>query len=81
MLPMGFGYVERITHDYVRHGTTTLLALNVLNGTALPSASSVTGTKSFWRPCARLTRRCLKGSTCAALSTSTVLKSFPKDKA
>lgn len=33
MLPMGFGYVEGVTHDYVRHGTTTLFAaLNVLNG-------------------------------------------------
>jgi len=26
MLPMGLGYVEGITHDYVRHGTTTLFA-------------------------------------------------------
>jgi putative transposase len=25
-LPMGLGYVEGITHDYVRHGTTTLFA-------------------------------------------------------
>ena len=33
MLPMGMGYVEGVTHDYVRHGTTTLFAaLNVLNG-------------------------------------------------
>ncbi|GKT20142.1 IS630 family transposase [Acidovorax sp. SUPP2522] len=33
MLPMGFGYVEGVTHDYVRHGTTTLFAaLNVMNG-------------------------------------------------
>lgn len=33
MLPMGLGYVEGVTHDYVRHGTTTLFAaLNVLNG-------------------------------------------------
>jgi putative transposase len=36
MLPMGFGYVEGITHDYKRHGTTTLFAaLDVLNGTVL----------------------------------------------
>ena len=36
MLPMGFGYVEGITHDYKRHGTTTLFAaLNVLNGAVL----------------------------------------------
>ena len=33
MLPMGLGYVEGITHDYVRHGTTTLFAaLNVQSG-------------------------------------------------
>lgn len=36
MPPMGFGYVEGVTHDYVRHGTTTLFAaLNVLNGAVL----------------------------------------------
>ena len=33
LLPMGFGYVEGVTHDYVRHGTTTLFAaLDVANG-------------------------------------------------
>src|SRR5271170_154062 len=26
MLPMGLGYVEGVTHDYERHGTTTLFA-------------------------------------------------------
>ena len=36
LLPMGLGYVEGVTHDYVRHGTTTLFAaLNVLNGAVL----------------------------------------------
>jgi transposase len=36
LLPMGFGYVEGVTHDYVRHGTTTLFAaLNALNGAIL----------------------------------------------
>jgi len=36
MLPMGLGYVEGVTHDYVRHGTTTLFAaLNVLDGAVL----------------------------------------------
>lgn len=36
MLPLGLGYVEGVTHDYVRHGTTTLFAaLNVLNGAVL----------------------------------------------
>lgn len=34
--PMGLGYVEGITHDYIRHGTTTLFAaLDVANGTVL----------------------------------------------
>jgi transposase len=33
MLPLGLGYVEGVTHDYIRHGTTTLFAaLDVLNG-------------------------------------------------
>lgn len=33
MLPMGLGYVEGVTHDYVRHGTTTLFAaLDVASG-------------------------------------------------
>lgn len=33
VLPMGLGYIEGVTHDYVRHGTTTLFAaLNVANG-------------------------------------------------
>jgi len=36
MLPLGLGYVEGITHDYVRHGTTTLFAaLDMHNGTVL----------------------------------------------
>ena len=33
VLPMGLGYVEGVTHDYVRHGTTTLFAaLDVQSG-------------------------------------------------
>ena len=36
LLPMGLGYVEGVTHDYVRHGTTTLFAaLDVATGTVL----------------------------------------------
>ena len=30
---MGLGYVEGVTHDYIRHGTTTLfIALDVVTG-------------------------------------------------
>ena len=36
VLPMGLGYVEGITHDYVRHGTTTLFAaLDITTGQVL----------------------------------------------
>lgn len=36
LLPMGIGYVEGVTHDYRRHGTTTLFAaLNVETGTVI----------------------------------------------
>lgn len=36
VLPMGLGYVEGITHDYVRHGTTTLFAaLDIATGAVL----------------------------------------------
>lgn len=36
VLPMGLGYVEGVTHDYYRHGTTTLFAaLDVAKGTVL----------------------------------------------
>lgn len=36
VLPMGLGYVEGLTHDYVRHGTTTLFAaLDIASGQVL----------------------------------------------
>jgi putative transposase len=36
MLPLGLGYVEGVTHDYRRHGTTTLFAaLDTANGKVL----------------------------------------------
>lgn len=41
LLLMGSGYVEGVTRDYVRHGTTTLFAaLNVLNGAVLTQCKS-----------------------------------------
>ena len=36
MLPLGLGYIEGVTHDYVCHGTTTLFAaLDVATGKVL----------------------------------------------
>jgi len=35
-LPSGLGYVQGVTHDYIRHGTTTLFAaLNLVSGKVL----------------------------------------------
>jgi putative transposase len=41
MLPMGLGYVEGVTHDYVRHGTTTLFAaLDIETGQIISSCKN-----------------------------------------
>jgi putative transposase len=38
MLPMGLGYVEGVTHDYERHGVTTLFAaLDIASGDVMTS--------------------------------------------
>jgi putative transposase len=40
-LPLGLGYVEGVTHDYKRHGTTTLFAaLDVASGEVLAECKS-----------------------------------------
>jgi putative transposase len=41
VLPIGLGYVEGITHDYVRNGTTTLFAaLDIASGTVFTSCKA-----------------------------------------
>ena len=41
MLPLGLGYVEGVTHDYKRHGTTTLFAaLDITSGEVLAQCKS-----------------------------------------
>ena len=40
LLPMGLGYAEGVTHDYIRHGTTTLFAaLDVSTGEVVAKCS------------------------------------------
>jgi putative transposase len=40
-LPMGLGYLEGVTHDYVRNGTTTLFAaLDIANGQVLTACKN-----------------------------------------
>ena len=49
VLPMGLGYIDGITHDYKRHGTTTLFAaLDVANGRSSRSAGRAIATRSSW---------------------------------
>ena len=73
MLPLGLGYVEGVTHDYVRHGTTTLFAaLNVMNGQVLAQcrptapASGVPGLLALDRQ-----GRAARDSMCIASPTTT----------
>ncbi len=41
MLPLGLGYVEGVTHDYKRHGTTTLFAaLDIATGAVMTQCKS-----------------------------------------
>jgi len=41
ILPLGLGYVEGVTHDYIRHGTTTLFAaLDIASGEVLTQCKS-----------------------------------------
>ena len=41
LLPLGLGYVEGVTHDYIRHGTTTLFAaLDIVSGNVLTQCTS-----------------------------------------
>ena len=41
MLPLGLGYAEGVTHDYVRHGTTTLFAaLDIASGQVIHSCKA-----------------------------------------
>lgn len=67
MLPMGLGYLEGVTHDYVRHGTTTLFAaLNAATGEVIaqcklqasPPASGILGISQAYRPSGAGRSRC-----------------------
>jgi putative transposase len=43
VLPMGLGYVEGVTHDYIRNGTTTLFAaLDIVSGKVLAECKART---------------------------------------
>jgi len=64
LLPMGLGYVEGVTHNYVRHGTTTLLHWTWPPARCSRSACAVIATKSTCVFCERSTRKFRTGSPC-----------------
>ncbi len=71
LLPMGLGYVEGVTHDYTRHGTTTLFAaLEPRSGEIWRSAAAGIATRSSWPSSGTSTRTCLPASTCIWCSTT-----------
>ena len=48
ILPMGLGYVEGVTHNYIRNGTTTLFAaLNIASGKVLTQCKPRHSNKEF----------------------------------
>ena len=81
LLPLGFGYVEGVTHDYLRHGTTTLFAaLDLLDGTVLAQCRRATGTRSSLASCARSSRPCRPTSRSTSSSTTTPPTSIPRSR-
>ena len=79
MLPLGLGYVEGVTHDYVRHGTTTLFAaLNVLNGAVLAECKPRHRHQEFLSFLRAIDNRCRPSSTSTASSTTTPRTRIPK---
>jgi hypothetical protein len=76
MLPMGLGYAEGVTHDYVRHGTTTLFAvLNVLNGEVLATCKLRHRHQEFLSFLREIERRSRSIWTSTAWSTTTAATS------
>jgi putative transposase len=81
LLPLGFGYVEGVTHDYLRHGTTTLFAaLDLLDGTVLAQCRPRTGTRNSLASCAQSTKPCRPTSRSTSSSTTTPPTSIPRSR-
>src|SRR5271167_4508245 len=71
-LPMKKGRAGTITHDYKRHGTTTLFAaLNVLDGTVIGRNMRATGTRNSSASSMPSRRKCRSKSRSTPSSTTT----------
>lgn len=65
ILPLMPGIPERRTHDYMRHGTTTLFAaLDIATGQVIESYTGAIAARSFCSSCAPLKRMCQPSWMC-----------------
>jgi transposase len=79
VLPMGLGYVEGITHDYIRHGTTTLFAaLDGPTAVSSPNASRAIGIRSSWPSCGTSRLTFLSSTLCTSSATTTARTNTPR---
>jgi transposase len=81
ILPLGLGYVEGVTHDYFRHGTTTLFAaLNVLVGSVITHANHAIAIRSSWPFSSIWIATSWPTSTCTWWWTITPPTNIPRSK-
>src|SRR5262249_39558629 len=81
MLPMGFGYIEGVTHDYQRHGTTTLFAaLNMLDGAFIAQSNPRHGHQEFPAFLPQIEANVPASSTSISSSTTMPPTSIPKSE-
>jgi putative transposase len=79
VLPMGLGYVEGITHDYVRHGTTTLFAaLDIASGAVFTECKHAIAIRSSCPSCVVWKLVFLPNSISTCWSTTMPLTSIPR---
>lgn len=67
MLPLAPGIPQRRTHDYMRHGTTTLFAaLDLATGKVIGELHRRIAARNSWRSCAPSMQTCLLRSMCTS---------------
>jgi putative transposase len=81
VLPLGLGYAEGVTHDYYRHGTTTLFAaLDVLDGKVITMCKPRHRHQEFLSFLDHLDRNVPPGLDIHLSRTTTALISIPRLK-
>jgi len=79
LLPLGLGYVEGVTHDYIRHGTTTLFAaLDVATGEVIAQCKPRHRHQEFLSFCVRLENQFLMNLMFISLWITTAHINMPR---